>query len=78
MILYSIVPQEIVFQGFTGSYEINYFEAEFRGEKVLVEEFQENRFRIARVLGTCPRTFLDPAFMPGNIVDKSKLKLVNK
>jgi hypothetical protein len=75
MILYSIVPEEVVFQGLSGNYNINYREAEYRGEKVLVEEFQENRFRIARLLGTCPRRFLDPAFLPGNIVDRSELKL---
>lgn len=74
MILHSIVPNEIVFKGFAGNFSVNYYEAEFNGEKVLVEEFQENRFRIARLLGTCPRTFLDPAFLPGNIVDKSELK----
>lgn len=78
MILYSIVPNEIIFQGFSGSHSINYCEAEYRGEKVLVEKFQENRFRIARLLGTCPRKFLDPAFLPGNIVDKSELKLAGE
>ncbi|MGI6669385.1 MAG: YlzJ-like family protein [Acetivibrionales bacterium] len=78
MIIHSIVPPDIIFQGFTGNINANYHEAEFRGEKILVEEYQENSFRIARVLGTCPRTFLDPAFMPGNIVDKSELKLSAK
>jgi hypothetical protein len=75
MIIHSVVPPEVIFKGFTDSISVNYYEAEFKGEKVMVEQFNGNLFRIARLLGTRPSTFLDPAFMPGNIVDKSELIL---
>ncbi|MGE5615135.1 MAG: YlzJ-like family protein [Bacillota bacterium] len=76
MIIHSIIPPEVIFQGFPGNIDTKCYEAEFRGEKVMVEQLQDNQFRIARLLETCPHKFLDPAFMPGTIVDKSELKLV--
>lgn len=74
MILYSIVPAEVVFQGSTYLEEAKLFEADYRGERILVTQMPDKHFEISRILSTRPRSFLDPALQPGNVVDAGELK----
>ncbi len=83
MILYSIIPPEIVFQGFqeNGGGEgqrKGIFEAYYRGEKVLVSKNAVDRFEIVRLLSTCPKSFLNENFQPGHVVDEWELKLTSR
>lgn len=74
MILYTIVPPEVIFkEHFTQ--EQNYFEAEYRGEKVLVSKNSEHQYEIARLFSTSPGTYLKPDFQPGKIIHESDLKI---
>jgi len=78
VILYSIVPHELVFQG------NNYMEAEklreayYNGERIIVAEKPDKSYEIRRLLSTNPRIFLNPIFQPGSTVDGSLLKMIDK
>lgn len=77
MILYSIIPPELVFQGFNDYERRTHFFAEFRGERVMVTKRPDNQFEITRLLSTRPASFLDPAYQPGNLVDMQDLKQIS-
>jgi hypothetical protein len=65
MILYSIVPVEIVFDG--GDEVANkYQEIEYLGEKVVVSPLTNNEYEIVRIISTSPKSYLDPRLQPGN------------
>jgi len=74
VILYSIVPAEIVFSGADDQPQVKYFEAEYRGEKIIVTETPDRQYKISRLLSTRPSSFLDPLLQPGRAVSKSDLK----
>lgn len=78
MILYSIVPAEVVFQGSAYLEEMKYFEADYRGERILVAQMTDRSYSIARLLSTHPSSFLDPAFQPGNVIDEREFKILGK
>lgn len=73
MILYSIIPAEIVFNGLDDAPGAEYIEASYKGEKVLVSRMRNSQFVITRLLSTKPSSYLDPAFQPGSIVMESEL-----
>lgn len=76
MILYSIIPPEVVFQGLFEMQEQQHYMAEFRGEKVMVLKKPDNHYEITRLLSTCPSRFLDPAYQPGSPVNEQDLKKI--
>jgi len=65
MILYSIVPPEIVFGNFDWceNQKQNYIEVDYCGEKVVVMPLSNNRYMISRVISTSPKAFLNPKLM---------------
>jgi len=77
MIHYSIIPPEVVFQGFNDYQEQTHFFAEYKGEKIMVTKRPGNKFEITRLLSTRPASFLDPAYQPGNLVDMQDLKRIS-
>lgn len=77
MILYSIMPAEIVFQGSSGQEEVKYIEAGYRGERVVVAQTADKRYFVSRLLSTRPASFLDTAYQPGSAVDGSELEIKN-
>ena len=76
MILYSIIPQEFVFQGFSETNEQQHHLVEFRGEKIMVTKRPDNQFEISRLLSTRPASYLNPLYQPGSLVDERDLKQV--
>lgn len=74
MILYSIIPPEVVFQGLFDMQEQQHYMAEFKGEKVMVTKRPDNHFEITRLLSTRPALYLDPAYQPGSPVNEQDLK----
>lgn len=74
MILYSIVPPEVVFEGAADPGSITYFEAEYMGEKVIVAQTADRRYEISRLMSTRPSSFLNPRFQPGSVVNIKDLK----
>lgn len=75
MILYSIVPAEIVFQGSCGQEDVKYIEAGYKGERVVVAQTADKRYSVARLLSTRPASFLNSAFQPGSAVDERDLEI---
>lgn len=69
MILYSIIPAEIVFGNFDAA-EDKYREIEYLGEKVVVLPLENNRYVINRIISTSLRAYLNPKLQPGMIIDK--------
>lgn len=74
MILYSIVPPEIVFGTEDGMQNRHFYEAEYLGQHVQVEMSAENEYRIIRVFSTQPEVYLNPQLQPGKIAAGVKLK----
>ena len=68
MILYSIIPDEIIFAGLFNGAESTWAEMDYMGEKVLVEPLENNQYRIQRLISTSPGAFLNPQLQPGNII----------
>lgn len=75
MILYSIVPAEVVFQGSLGKDEVKYFEAGYKGERVVVSQITDQSCSISRLLSTNPRVYLNPEFQPGRPIDSNDLRI---
>jgi hypothetical protein len=74
MILYSVVPSEIVFHGMNDAETIKYIEAGYRGERVQVMQAAGNCYTIMRLLSTNPSAFLDPELQPGKLVQGKNLE----
>ncbi|MFZ5987299.1 MAG: YlzJ-like family protein [Bacillota bacterium] len=68
MILYSIVPPEVVFDNYDKGGGQGYIEIEYLGEKVVVMPLTNNRYMIDRVISTSPKAFLNPKLMPGEVI----------
>lgn len=71
MILYSIIPMEIVM----GIYENSnvskdeYTEMKYLGEMIQAVPIENNRYIIRRLISTSPKAYLNPRFQPGTIID---------
>jgi len=74
MILYSIIPAEIVFGEYFWQDKNNnkkrYESKEivYLGERVEVSPLTEDQYMIKRLISTSPKAFLDPRFKPGTII----------
>ncbi len=69
MILYTIMPPDIVFGGF-GFYmnNLGFVELEYMGEKIQAIPLSNGEYKIERILSTSPKAYLNPALQPGNII----------
>jgi len=74
MILYSIIPAEIVFGDYfrqeqnDGTKRSESKEFFYLGERVEVSPLTEDQYVIRRLISTSPKAFLDPRFKPGTII----------
>ena len=69
--LYSIVSEEIVFQGFEelkASKEISY-----QGKRLLVQPLSMTRAQIVQIISTDPSDFLSPELQPGTVIEMGSL-----
>jgi hypothetical protein len=74
MIIYSIVPAEIIFQNSENIIDASgnknqYKEMEYLGHKIQVSKLTENTYTINRLISTSPQAFLDQRLQPGTIID---------
>ncbi len=69
MILYSIVPREIVFQNSGEENVGKYIEMDYMGEKVQVTPVGNNRYLINRIISTSPKAYLNPKLQPGQYIE---------
>ena len=74
MILYSIIPAEVVFKDFDKMSEDSMqkenqkIEMEYLGEKMQVTQLSNNQFVIDRLISTSPKAFLNPRLLPGTVL----------
>lgn len=66
MILYTPVPQELIWEGWDKPPD--YFWATIAGRTVQLEKSDHATARIVRMYSTDPFDYLDPAFFPGREV----------
>ncbi len=72
MILYTIVPEELIFKNLEGNTQNADKEIDYLGEKIIVTPLPNNEFQINRIISTSLKAYLDPRLQPGNII-KSKI-----
>lgn len=69
MILYSIIPIDVVFGCQYNCEEFKFVEIEYEGEKVLVSPLSNSTYRVDRLISTSPKAYLNPKLMPGQIIE---------
>ncbi len=70
MILYTTMPQELVFQ--TNDTEFNkQMIIEHNGIPMLVERNEENNLRVLQIMSSNPNHYLDERYCPGTILSNS-------
>ncbi|WP_261132944.1 YlzJ-like family protein [Bacillus sp. Marseille-Q3570] len=70
MILYTSMPNELVFNTANEDYE-KHAMIEMNGVSMMVEHLDGNQCRIVNLLSTDPNHYLNPNFQPGTILKKS-------
>lgn len=63
MLLWSIIPEEIVFNGFEQAQEYESFQ--YLGRDVLVSREKNGERKIVRLLSSNPKDYCDQRFSPG-------------
>lgn len=72
MMLYSIVPLEIIFGEYNKDLEsTDSIELSYLGEKVEVSPLTNDQYVIRRLISTSPKAFLNPMLQPGSILKKT-------
>ena len=69
MILYSIIPVDVVFGCQYNCEDFNLKEIDYEGEKVVVSQLSNNTYRVDRIISTSPKAYLNPKLMPGKIIE---------
>ena len=68
MILYTIVPLEVIFMNEDKDNRNTYIEIDYMGVKIQAIPLSGNQYMINRIISTSPRAYLDPKLKPGSIV----------
>ena len=68
MILYSIIPDEVIFGN--NDIESKFIELKYMGERVQVFALSNSKFQISRLLSTSPKAYLNPSLQPGTVIDR--------
>ncbi len=70
MIIYSIVPPEIIFEEKANEFNAsNLIEINYLGEKLQVTPLENNRYMIQRILSTSLKSYLNPDIQPGKVIN---------
>ncbi|MCF6410626.1 YlzJ-like family protein [Pseudalkalibacillus salsuginis] len=70
MILYTSMPNELVFNNAAENYD-KHSMIEMNGVSMMVEHLDENQCRIVNLLSTDPYHYLNPSLQPGTVLKKS-------
>lgn len=69
MILWTPMQLELVFEGLEDMCPPQYDQVYHRGVPLLVERTKNGRGRVARLLSTDPRDYLNLEYTPGSLID---------
>lgn len=68
MILYTIMPMEIIFQNQEDNRGNTSVTMDYKGVKVEAVMTSNNQYIINRILSTSPKVFLNPELQPGTVI----------
>lgn len=68
MTLYSIIPEETVWEG-RDSYEPSYMEVQINGITMQVERLNAYQAKIVRIYSGNSYDYMNPAYSPGSILE---------
>lgn len=75
--LYSIIPEEVIFQGIESVKRPQ--EISYKGHKFLAEPLEQpGQFRLVQLLSTEPSLYLEAGFQPGTVVSFPAAPLKDK
>ena len=66
--IYSIIPNEVIFRDFQDDHEFEYEEMEYKGYLLQVRLEQNNGYKIQRIISTDPYAYLNTEIEPGNVI----------
>ncbi|MGE5329641.1 MAG: YlzJ-like family protein [Deltaproteobacteria bacterium] len=71
MILYSIIPPEVVFKNEEEEYYAKPLKVKYKGEiiEVIPVKKDSSDYMISRVLSSSPKAFLEPGLQPGTRIN---------
>jgi hypothetical protein len=67
MTMYSIIPEEIIFQGMD-KFDPHYEEMDLDGVKLQVERLSQYQAAIVRLISYNPQDYLNPKYAPGTLI----------
>lgn len=67
MILYTVIPQELIFQEKNDAFEKQSV-IELNGLSLVVESISNDQCRIVQLLSTNPNDYLNTSYSPGSII----------
>jgi hypothetical protein len=70
MILYTTMPQEVVFPAANDVFE-NQSVITYKGQPVMVDKITDGEYRIVRLLSTDPNDYLNAELSPGSMISLS-------
>lgn len=68
MVLWTIIPSELIFQDQNVAASPVYEEVNLAGKKVIVERCSPNQSKIVKLISTCPDDYLLAEFQPGTML----------
>lgn len=68
MVLWTIIPSELIFQEQSAAVAPVYEEVDLAGKKVIVERCSPNQSKIVKLISTCPDDYLLAEFQPGTLL----------
>jgi hypothetical protein len=75
MILYTTMPQELIFQTLEAEYSKQTV-IQYEGIPVLVEIDENHDYRVLRVMSSDPCHYLDHRCSPGSIISKTSFNII--
>lgn len=67
MILYTVMPQELIYPTDEAQFS-NIHYVEMNGISMIVEKSEDQKYRVVRLLSTDPQHYLNEQYLPGSII----------
>ncbi|MGE4282208.1 MAG: YlzJ-like family protein [Clostridia bacterium] len=68
MLIYSIIPNEVIFSNQDDQYEKTQ-NITYKGQTLEVTQLAANQYRVNRIISTNIKAYLDPQLQPGTILE---------
>jgi precorrin-4 methylase len=69
MIIYSVMPMELVLEGMDQKEEIRYMDIMLNGIQMQVQPLNERQASIVRIISGDPQVYLNPDYYPGKLIE---------